>query len=234
MSEDCCPGAWLCFGLAFVGGYGDAASFILAKTFTGHVTGNFVLTAISMAGHDWPTFFRRALAIALFLTGILFSVILERLVVKKLSWSLLPVVMSLEIVLITMAFFAMASPPAGNLKLFVICMSIALGLQNGALRQAKGLTVHTTYITGMLTNLLTTGAKRYMYQEARNSGPDPTVRLLFGMWCAFVIGAGLGASLVFRFRAFGILGPVLVLLSLLIGYTVLMSRTCSASHQRTS
>ena len=32
---------WLSCGLAFVGGYGDAASFILAKTFTGHVTGNF-------------------------------------------------------------------------------------------------------------------------------------------------------------------------------------------------
>jgi uncharacterized membrane protein YoaK (UPF0700 family) len=37
------PDRWLSFGLAFVGGYGDAASFILAKTFTGHVTGNLVL-----------------------------------------------------------------------------------------------------------------------------------------------------------------------------------------------
>jgi uncharacterized membrane protein YoaK (UPF0700 family) len=32
--------AWLSFGLAFIGGYGDAASFVLAKTFTGHVTGS--------------------------------------------------------------------------------------------------------------------------------------------------------------------------------------------------
>jgi uncharacterized membrane protein YoaK (UPF0700 family) len=40
---------WLSFGLAFVGGYGDAASFVLAKTFTGHVTGNLVLTAIAVA-----------------------------------------------------------------------------------------------------------------------------------------------------------------------------------------
>jgi uncharacterized membrane protein YoaK (UPF0700 family) len=35
--------AWPASGLAFVGGYGDAASFVLAKTFTGHVTGNLVL-----------------------------------------------------------------------------------------------------------------------------------------------------------------------------------------------
>jgi hypothetical protein len=27
--------AWLSYGLAFVGGYGDAASFVLAKTYSG-------------------------------------------------------------------------------------------------------------------------------------------------------------------------------------------------------
>ena len=41
--------AWFSFGLAFVDGYGDAASFVLAKTFTGHVTGNLVLGAIAVA-----------------------------------------------------------------------------------------------------------------------------------------------------------------------------------------
>jgi uncharacterized membrane protein YoaK (UPF0700 family) len=46
-------GTWLSFGLAFVGGYGDAASFVLAKTFTGHVIGNLVLGAIAVAARDW-------------------------------------------------------------------------------------------------------------------------------------------------------------------------------------
>jgi len=41
--------AWFSFGLSFVGGYGDAASLVLAKTFTGHVTGNLVLGAIAVA-----------------------------------------------------------------------------------------------------------------------------------------------------------------------------------------
>jgi uncharacterized membrane protein YoaK (UPF0700 family) len=40
------PDEQLSLGLAFVGGYGDAAGFILAKTFTGHVTGSLVLAAI--------------------------------------------------------------------------------------------------------------------------------------------------------------------------------------------
>jgi uncharacterized membrane protein YoaK (UPF0700 family) len=212
MSADRWNNTWLSFGLAFVGGYGDAASFILAKTFTGHLTGNFVLTAISIAGHDWPTFLRRILAIALFLIGILLSVTLERLLARKPSWSLLPAVMGLEVVLISMAYFALTSHLAARLELFVICMSLALGLQNGALRQAKGISVHTTYVTGMITNLLTTGAKRYFDQEARESGPDPTVTLLCGIWLAFIFGAVLGAVMVFRFQALGIFGMVAVLL----------------------
>jgi uncharacterized membrane protein YoaK (UPF0700 family) len=95
--------AWFSLGLAFIGGYADAAGFLLANTFTGHVTGNLVLSAISVARADWPTFSKRVLAIALFLTGILFSVILERFVAHRQAWSLLPAMMGLEIGLISIA-----------------------------------------------------------------------------------------------------------------------------------
>ncbi len=40
-------------GLAFVGGYADASSYLLARTFTGHLTGNCVLAAVSAAGKEW-------------------------------------------------------------------------------------------------------------------------------------------------------------------------------------
>jgi uncharacterized membrane protein YoaK (UPF0700 family) len=33
----------IAIGLAFTGGYADAASFLLAHTFTGHLTGNCIL-----------------------------------------------------------------------------------------------------------------------------------------------------------------------------------------------
>ncbi len=65
--------AWLSFGLAFVGGYGDAASFILAKTFTGHVTGNLVLAAIAVAVRDWRAVLEHFSAVATFLLGISFE-----------------------------------------------------------------------------------------------------------------------------------------------------------------
>jgi uncharacterized membrane protein YoaK (UPF0700 family) len=50
------PERWLYLTFAFVGGYGDAVSFVLAKTFTGHIAGSLVLAAIAIAatlGASW-------------------------------------------------------------------------------------------------------------------------------------------------------------------------------------
>ncbi|MEJ2671730.1 MAG: YoaK family protein [Deltaproteobacteria bacterium] len=185
MVEDHRNITWLSFGLAFVGGYSDAASFLLAQTFTGHLTGNFVLTAISLATQDWPTLFRRVLAIALFLMGIILSVILERLLARKSSASFLPQVLGLEIGLICLAYFVLTTALTARLGLFVICMAVALGLQNGAWRKAGGITVHSTYLTGMITNLVTTGAQRYLAKTARDGTADTKISLLSGIWIAF-------------------------------------------------
>ena len=45
---------WLYLALGFVGGYGDAAGFVLAGSFTGHATGNIVLGAIAVAAGKLP------------------------------------------------------------------------------------------------------------------------------------------------------------------------------------
>ncbi|MEJ2069200.1 MAG: YoaK family protein [Syntrophobacterales bacterium] len=214
---------WLSFGLAFIGGYADAASLILARTFTGHLTGNFVLTAISLAGSNWPNLLRCVVAIALFLTGIVLSVILEQWVARKSANYLLHAVLSLEIVLILNAYFALTSSVAVRLELFVIFMALALGLQNGAWREAGGITVHSTYLTGMVTNLLTTGAQKYISPSVRDSEAHRKVSLLCGMWIAFVLGAIVGAALVFRYQAPGILGIAVVLLALIISQSVMRS-----------
>jgi uncharacterized membrane protein YoaK (UPF0700 family) len=207
---------WLSFGLAFVGGYADAAGFLLANSFTGHVTGNLVLAAISIAGADWVIFFRRVLAIALFLAGILFSVALERFVASRPSWSLLPTMMAIEIVLISIAYCALTSPLAARLQLFVSCMSFALGLQNGAFRQAGGIGVHTTYLTGMITDLIRTETEGRTVGGARNRSPDPKGNILCGVWLAFVVGAAIGATMVFHFAALAIFGTAFVLLAMML------------------
>src|SRR5882724_1840877 len=219
MSKNHWRDSWLSFGLAFVGGYCDAGGYILAKTFTGHITGTLVLAAISVAGHDWRTFLRHLLAIALFLTGVVSILISERFIATTPSRFLLPVVMGVEVVLILTAYFALTSNLAAKFALFVSCMSLALGLQNGAFSQAGGISVHTTYLTGMITSLLKTETQRHSFQTTAGNEPasDQKVRLLGGVWLAFVLGATVGAAMVFWLRTLGVVGAAFLLLVMVIG-----------------
>lgn len=211
------PSEWLSFGLAFVGGYGDATGFVLTRTFTGHFTGNLVLGAISFAARDWRTTLARLVAIVCFLGGILLSVMIARLLVAWPSWSLLPTAMGMEVALMLMAYFALAPRVPAGKEIFVICFSLALGLQNGAFRRTGGISVHTTYLTGMITGLVIAEAEKMgaasVLEEA--SSPAPKLHLIWGIWIAFVLGAGTGASLAFHFERFAILGAAFVLVALM-------------------
>jgi uncharacterized membrane protein YoaK (UPF0700 family) len=209
-------GMWLSLGLAFVGGYGDAASFVLAKTFTGHVTGNLVLAAIAVAAHDWRATLAPLSAIVTFLIGIFLSLLIVRPLKAWSSWPLLPTIMGIEVILIVAASFALSSGLAHGVGIFVIFVSLALGLQNGAFRRVGGISVHTTYLTGMITSLISTEAEQYASEEVPHDvrAHDPKIELLCGIWIAFVVGAGAGAALVLHFGAVGILGAALLLIPL--------------------
>ena len=208
---------WLSFGLAFVGGYGDAASFVLAKTFTGHVTGNLVLGAIAVAAHDWRALLGHLSAIVTFFLGVFLSALIVRPLKSWASWPLLPIVMGIEVMLMAAASLVLASGVTHGIEIFVIFVSLALGLQNGAFRQAGGISVHTTYLTGMITSLISTEVEKYTSEAAPAPGKatDPKITLLCGIWIAFVVGAGTGAAMVLRFGALGMLGAALLLIALI-------------------
>jgi porin len=226
MSENEQISSWLSFELAVVGGYCDAAGYVLAKTFTGHITGTLVLAAISVAGHDWRTVLRHLLAIALFLSGVVLILIWSRFIARPPYRFLLPIVMGVEMVLISTAYFALTSHLTAKFGLCVGCLSLALGLQNGAFSQAGGISVHTTYLTGMITSLLKTESERYSSQGTASdkSVSDRKVKLLGGIWSAFVLGATVGAAAVFWFGAPGLLGAVFLLLAMVIGHFELRRR----------
>jgi uncharacterized membrane protein YoaK (UPF0700 family) len=208
--------ALLSFGLAFVGGYGDAASFVLAKTFTGHVTGNLVLAAIAIAAHEWWAALGHLAAIFTFLTGILVSVLIVRPLKAWSSWPLLPTIMAMEVILIVVASLALASGMAHGIEIFVLFVSLALGLQNGAFRRAGGISVHTTYLTGMITSLISTETEQFASEVVPPvvRTHDPKIGLFSGVWIAFFLGAGMGAAMVLHFRALGMLGAALLLILL--------------------
>jgi uncharacterized membrane protein YoaK (UPF0700 family) len=206
------PEAWLYFALAFVGGYGDAASVVLAKTFTGHVTGSLVLAAIAIAAHKWSAFVAHLSAVLFFLVGVISSVLIERALAAWPFFKSLPTVLSIEVILTMIAYLAFASRAATRVEVFVVCMSVALGMQNGAFQRTGGISVHTTYLTGMITSLMTAEAKQRQIMSTR----DPKLNLLYGIWLAFFVGGAIGAAMAVQFQEIGILGATFLLLMILI------------------
>jgi uncharacterized membrane protein YoaK (UPF0700 family) len=230
-SEMRSPDAWLSFGFAFVGGYGDAAGFLLAKTFTGHITGSLVLGAIPVAAHDWRGALAHFSATACFLIGIPLSVLITRLLAARQGWPLLTITMGIEVMLIVVAYSALASHAAQSVEMLVICLSFALGLQNGAFRRTGGISVHTTYLTGLITSMVATEAEKYGSAATPRvtDALEPKSRVIRGIWAAFFAGATMGAVAVFQLRELGILGAAFILLAMMVWNSLAASREQQAA-----
>ncbi|WP_353062142.1 DUF1275 family protein [Tunturibacter psychrotolerans] len=136
------PEPWLYFALAVVGGYGDAASVILAKAFTGHVTGSLLLAAIAIAAHEWKSLAEHLSAVLFFLVGVVSSVVIERILITRPFLKTLPTVLGIEVILTSAAYLALAVRVAPRVEIFIICVSLALGIQNGAFQRTGGISVH--------------------------------------------------------------------------------------------
>ena len=206
-------------GLAFVGGYADASSYLLARTFTGHLTGNSVLAAVSAASKEWYLTLDRLLAVNVFLAGILVSLMLNRFVPVRLRQYSLAIAMFTELLLIGGASLFLIN--RANTELFIVCMCLALGIQNGALNKTNGISVHSTYMTGMVTTLMQKSFGRLSSNRSPKADPPSesarlTIRVLAPMWIGFICGAFAGAVIVSSFHSVGLLGIVVPLI-LLIG-----------------
>jgi uncharacterized membrane protein YoaK (UPF0700 family) len=70
----------------------------------------------------------------------------------------------------------------------------------------------------MITTLISTEAEKYTSEvvSAPQRTFDPEIGLLCGIWIAFVLGAGMGAEMVLRFKALGMLGAALLLIALMV------------------
>ena len=213
-----CTAFGVSIGLAFVGGYADASSYLLARTFTGHLTGNCVLAAVSAASKEWYLTLDRLLAVIVFLAGILVSLILNRFVPVRLRQYSLAIAMFIEVLLIVSASLFLIN--RANAELFIVCMCLALGIQNGALDKTNGISVHSTYMTGMVTTLMQKSfrhlsSKRSPKEDSSRDSVRLTIQVLAPMWISFIFGALAGAVIVSSFHSVGLLGIVLSLVLLI-------------------
>jgi uncharacterized membrane protein YoaK (UPF0700 family) len=171
-----------------------------------------------VAAHDWRATLGHLLALVTFLIAVPLSALIAGPLKAWPSALFLPIVMGIEVILIVAASLVLASDLVHGVAIFVTFVSLALGLQNGAFRRVGGISVHTTYLTGMITSLISTETEKY------DSGgtpppmrvPDPQMRLLCGIWAAFVLCAGTGVAMVFHFKALKMLGAALLLILLIL------------------
>ena len=225
------PDKWLSLALAFVGGYCDAVGFVLAKTFTGHVTGNLVLGAIAVATHDWNVVLARFVAVACFLIGTLLSGVIDRFLKTWPASRQLSAAIGIELLLVVIGCFALLSHAAGGRESFVVCISLGLGLQNGAFQRTGGISVHTTYLTGLITGLIATQSDTYFSHTTQSlqTTANPKIRVLSGIWLAFVMGAGAGAEMVIAHRALALLGAAALLAGIIARDLVSALRTATVT-----
>lgn len=211
---------WFIFGLAFVGGYSDAISYTFVGTFTGHLTGNSVLSAISIATHNWSLTTNSVIAIVTFLLGVILSSIVSRFAHRQRQSSPEAFSLCIEAALILIAVgLGKALRQLPNRLLFTVFMCLALGLQNGTWREVSGQTIHTTYITGMTSKFVEYIAERLKYDQSHHrivqTSPDHfTLRFSPAILIGFLLGALSGANMALYFRSVAATGVAVLLLLL--------------------
>jgi uncharacterized membrane protein YoaK (UPF0700 family) len=209
--------------LAAVGGYGDAASFLLVRCFTGHVTGNMVLAAVALTtrGSTWEPL----LSVVCFLCGTALTQRLRFSPDSRVGNASMHFVLMAEIVLLLLTPNLLLTHHRGW---FISTMSIALGMQNGAFSKADGISVHTTYLTGTITRLLGLLVRP---KALRGTDESSEMKKLFAVWLSFILGVLCGGWTTSRFGAKGIWGMPLLLLIVLVSLFLTPNRILAPLRQ---
>jgi uncharacterized membrane protein YoaK (UPF0700 family) len=134
-------------------------------------------------------------------------------------FAIIAIAMLIEVLLFLSAFLFLSN--RANEELFIVCMCLALGIQNGALDKTNGISVHSTYMTGMVTTLMQKSfdhlsSKRSPKEESSRDSARLTIQVLAPMWISFIFGAVTGAVIVSSFHSIGLLGIVLSLILLIL------------------
>jgi uncharacterized membrane protein YoaK (UPF0700 family) len=199
--------------LTFGSGLVDITGYLgIFHFFTAHLTGATVQLGQAMADRSWVDVRAAVVIIAAFVLGSLFG----RAVIEAASRKRIPRIASftLAIEAAMLIFMAMAEPtirqtqahPLHRIIWGLAILAAAMGIQTATLTGIGPLTVHTTFVTGMInkaTQLVSHIAFR-TYDLLRSKSTDIGARrarnedikqalFLSGIWCFYVGGAAFGA-----------------------------------------
>lgn len=215
--------------LAWVGGFVDAAGFlILMGLFTAHMSGNSTGLGVALATGHWDEAIRRGFVIPVFVLATMAGVAwIEIRTESNPSVAArnraIADVLGAEVLMLAV-FFALGTWMGAPISLatrpgeFVAATSaaaVAMGLQNAALRRVQTTSVHTTFVTGMLTEFAV-GIVRWILASRRGNAEEgrharSAAEIAGLVWSAYAVGAVIGAWLVARHGVRMILLPAAIL-----------------------
>ncbi len=182
----------------------DGGSYLIAHSFTGHITGNMVLAALAIADSQYQSLGILLLALSSFLAFTYVGQVLQVQVGNEKKGIPLLISLTAETGLVALAPLAFLFHWQTATPLFIACLSAAMGLQNGAFSKAEGVSVHTTYMTGTVTTLVSLLARGSSSPSGKEAAAASSILVIARLWSCFAIGAISAGIVMPRFGAVGI------------------------------
>ena len=194
--------------LTFAAGLVDIAGFIkLYQVFSAHMTGVTVHLGHDIIEGQWHSVLLGGAVLMSFVAGsIVGRSIIEigaRLRIRRVA----TITLSLEAALIALVAAISLASMQGEVRLWLLAMlAISMGLQTATLTRVGPLTVHTTFVTGMLNKLaqLLSHALFHHFDAQRDPSQvkerNRVLRqagFIFSIWMLYFTGAALGSVLTF-------------------------------------
>jgi uncharacterized membrane protein YoaK (UPF0700 family) len=213
--------AFVARALAFVAGIVDITGYIsFGQMFTAHLTGDTVHLGQNLLEQQWSRVAEAAIIILTFIAGSLVGRIAIEIGARRKAHSIAAASLVLEAGLLS----AVIPLRAENQLLLLGLLAAAMGVQTATLTRVGPLTIHTTFVTGMLNKLaqLLSHAMFLTYdlfrgsESARNSRSQVLrdARFIFSIWFLYLLGAIIGTWAQARWSIHALLPPICLLVGL--------------------
>ena len=218
--------------LTFVAGFVDVVGYLaIYHIFTAHVTGTTVHLGRDLASRHWAAAAMAGTVVAGFLLGsIVGRVIIEagaRRHFRRVASINLAAETALLISFVPLSSILTRLSMPGKECTMLVLLAFAMGLQTATLTRIGALTIHTTFVTGMINKLaqLLSHVLFYSFDLLRAAKAQDKAHyrrhqhatawqasFLFSIWLFYLGGAVLGSLIYFQIRVRSMYVPAFLLL----------------------
>ncbi len=209
--------------LTFVAGYVDVVGYLaLYQVFTANMTGNTVHFASNLVHSRWQDALLAGSMIPIFVAGSIVGRAIIEVGARNRIRRIASLTLSIEALLI--GFASLAPPHTSVPDIEIGCLAalaFAMGIQTAALTRIGPLTIHTTFVTGMLNKLAQLLAHSIFLAYDRLRGEKRVIDaqkkthrqalFIFSIWLTYFFGAIVGAKTEADFGLRTLLIPVVLL-----------------------